>query len=195
MRKGEVTRQKIIDSAAELIHAHGMNVVSVGDILKASGTGKSQFYSHFESRDELIKSVLKRNEDRICDAMSKPFETWDDVKRWVFIHLEFQKGYGFERGCPFGTAAYALQPGQEEERKPLQKILDQLRERLADFLKMERDAGRYDTNADISRLTSFSVASIQGALILGLIERDESSIRSALEECYAHLASYRVAGK
>lgn len=192
MKKGEATKQKIIDTAAELIHANGMNVVSVGDILKVSETGKSQFYSHFNSRDDLIRKVLERNEKRICDAISKPLESWDDVRSWIFMHLDFQKDYGFERGCPFGTAAYALKSNQDEERGPLQEILDTLRDRLISFLKREMNEGRLKKRTDAKALASFTIASIQGALIIGLIEQNENGIRDALEQCLAHLESYRI---
>ena len=192
MNKGLATKQRIIETATELIHQHGMNVVSIGDVLRESGTGKSQFYSHFKSRDELVRTVLAHNEKRICDALSAPLDSWESVREWVFMHLKFQEAYGFDRGCPFGTAAYALQPEQSPERRTLQKMLDNLRGRLVRFLESEQARGLYSKSADPDRLSSFAVASIQGALILGLIERSEVSARAALQECVDHLESFRI---
>lgn len=191
MRKGEVTRQNIVDSARELMHQRGINVVSVGDVLKASGTGKSQFYSHFKSRDDLIRGVLKYNEDRICEVLSKPFEAWEDVRGWIFIHLDFQKNFGFERGCPIGTAASALQPGQDAERKTLKTIIDKMRSRLVVFLEREKRKGKLKRSASPEKLANFTVSTIQGALILGLVEKDGRSVREALEECFEHLKSFK----
>ena len=192
MRKGEVTRERILSSAAELIHQRGMNVVSIGDVLNHSGTGKSQFYSHFQSRDDLIKAVLKLNEHRICDALSKPIESWSDLREWIYIHEKFQSKYGFERGCPFGTAAYSLQAGQVSERGPLRRVLDRMRQRVVSFLETQKSAGSIRTSANPEKLASFAVASIQGAMMIGVIERDGKNVGAVLDECYAHLESYRI---
>ncbi len=191
MRKGEATRQRIIESARELTHSHGMNVVSIGDVLRASGSGKSQFYSHFESRDELIRNVLESNEKRICDALSRPLSSWEDLRDWILLHVDFQGQYDFERGCPIGTAACALQPDQEAERKPLRKILDKMRSRLVSFLRDEKRRGRLKLSASPDKLANFAVSTIQGALMIGLVEKDGKSVRRALEECFAHLESFK----
>jgi len=190
--KGEATKQKILDAAADLIHQHGMNVVSIGDVLKASKTGKSQFYYHFKSRDDLINSVLKLNKTRICELLSKPLESWEDVRNWIFIHAEYQRNMEFNRGCPFGTAAYSLMPDQDREREPLQTILDTMRNRLTIFLENEKKARRLREDTEINKLGSFSVAAIQGALIIGMVEKADKSVLSAMEEAYAHLESFRI---
>lgn len=191
MRKGEATRQRIIESARELIHAHGMNVVSIGDVLKDSGTGKSQFYSHFKSRDDLIRHVLDINEKRICDSLSRPLSSWDDLREWIFLHVEFQGQYDFERGCPIGTAACALQPDQDAERETLRKMLDKMRSRLVKFLEDQDKNGRLSRPVFPEKLANFAVSTIQGALMIGLVEKDGNSVREALEECFAHLESFR----
>lgn len=192
MRKGEATKQKILETAADLIHQKGMNVVSVGDVLKASGTGKSQFYSHFKSREDMVTSVLKWNEERICRAFSEPIESWDDVFTWIFANSKRIRGADFQRGCPFGTAAYSLLPWQDEERKPLKRTLDGIRRRLIEFLEKEKKAGRLRPDASPKALASFSVAAIQGALIIGLVEKNEEGMDAALRECYAHLRSFKT---
>lgn len=192
MQKGETTRKKIIDTATDLIHARGMNVVSVGDVLRASKTGKSQFYYHFESREDLINSVLSNNTERICEMLSEPIESWEDVKNWIFMHAEFQKHFEFTRGCPFGTAAYSLQANQKKERESLQAVLDKMRDRLIRFLETEKKAKRVSKDIAPKSLASFAVAAIQGALIIGLIEKNEKSVVLVLEETYAHLESFRI---
>ena len=192
MQKGEATKLRILETAADLIHQHGMNVVSIGDVLKASGTGKSQFYSHFKSREDMVTSVLRWNEERICKAFSAPIESWEDVHEWIFGHSDRIRGVDFQRGCPFGTAAYSLLPSQDEERKPLKRMLDAIRERLIEFLERENQAGKLREDASPKALASFSVATIQGALIIGLVEKNDESMEAALRECYTHLESFRI---
>ena len=168
-----------------------MNVVSVGDVLTASRTGKSQFYSHFSSRDELVRTVLEFNESRICRMMSESIESWDDLERFLRYHLEQQRATGFARGCPFGTAAYSLEKEQEEERTPLQGILNAMRKRLQRFFQHEKQAGNMVAEASPKRLADFTIASVQGGMLLSLIEKNGNALRNSISESLVHLKSYR----
>jgi TetR/AcrR family transcriptional repressor of nem operon len=52
------SKQKIVDKAAELIHTRGFNHTSIQDILDAASVTKSNFYYHFESKEQLAFEVL-----------------------------------------------------------------------------------------------------------------------------------------
>jgi len=54
-RRGRDTRRRIVAVAAELMYERGVGATSVEDVLAASGTGKSQFYHYFSSREELLR--------------------------------------------------------------------------------------------------------------------------------------------
>ncbi len=57
--RAKVTRLKIIQSAFDLFHNQGVNATSIDEILESSGTGKSQFYYYFESKDALVHEDSK----------------------------------------------------------------------------------------------------------------------------------------
>ena len=52
------SRQRILDKAAELIHIRGYNHTSIQDILQAASVTKSNFYYHFESKEQLACEML-----------------------------------------------------------------------------------------------------------------------------------------
>jgi len=53
------TRRRILDAAYELFYRKGFNRVSVDEIAAASGLTKRSLYYHFNSKDELLASVLE----------------------------------------------------------------------------------------------------------------------------------------
>jgi len=62
------SKEKILSKAAELIHTKGYNHTSIKDILEAAVVTKSNFYYHFESKEQLAFEMLtagKRGIDRI----------------------------------------------------------------------------------------------------------------------------------
>lgn len=56
--KGEKTKQKLFESAAELFSKYDFNDVTVDAIVKAAGVSKGTFYIYFESKDAMIASLL-----------------------------------------------------------------------------------------------------------------------------------------
>ena len=53
MTKGEQSRQRLIDCAAELFWKNGYAVTGISEILNASGLPKGSFYFYFKSKEEL----------------------------------------------------------------------------------------------------------------------------------------------
>jgi AcrR family transcriptional regulator len=76
--KGLRTRERILQTAADLFHERGINATTAGDVLRASATGKGQFYQHFPSREALVNEVLKRH--RAFPAAALPIRSWDDLR-------------------------------------------------------------------------------------------------------------------
>lgn len=58
------TRQRLIETAAEMFYAQGFQAVGLDAILDAVGITKTAFYKHFESKDDLIIAVLDHR-DRV----------------------------------------------------------------------------------------------------------------------------------
>jgi TetR/AcrR family transcriptional regulator, transcriptional repressor for nem operon len=188
--KGERTRERILQTAVDLFHERGINATTLGDVLRASGTGKGQFYQHLPGREALVNEVLERH--RAFLAGAAPIRSWDDLRGWLHHYLQLQRSFGYQRGCPVGTAAYALQPDQDQPRATLKQIFDHLRQELAAFFRAEQRAGRLRSGAEPRRLADFTVAAVQGAMLLGLLERGPGPARAVVEETYAHLVGYRT---
>lgn len=191
-KKGAETRRRIIEAAKDLFHRQGMNATSLGEILRSANAGKGQFYQHFASREDLVVEVLRERRRVVESAAARPFEQWSDVVKWMESFLERQVRFGFERGCPDGTAAYSVQSNQVRQRQELNAIFRCMCGRLADFLAREQAAGRLKPEADVVRLAGFTVACIQGGLLLGLLDKQPAAVRSAFDEAQSHLRSFIV---
>ncbi len=189
--KGAATRERIVEAAADLFHAQGINATSVGDILRASGTGKSQFYQHFESRGALLQEVLKRQRSAVAEYRPDGIRSWTELRRFMDEHVEAQARARFQRGCPVGTAAYALQSHQTEARRVLRGTFTGMRKAIAAFLQQERAHQRLSASAQPAQLADFVVAAVQGGLLLGIVDASSKPARAAVDEAYRHLLSYR----
>lgn len=57
-RRRERTRRSLLDAAANLIAARGIETTRVEDVTNAADLGKGAFYNYFESKDALIAALL-----------------------------------------------------------------------------------------------------------------------------------------
>jgi len=70
MKKGEVTREKILAVAEEIFSEKGFSGARVDEIAAASGVNKRMIYAHFESKENLYKDILHRVYGRLVEMES-----------------------------------------------------------------------------------------------------------------------------
>jgi TetR/AcrR family transcriptional repressor of nem operon len=54
----EAVRERIVETAAEELRAHGLDGVSIPALMKRVGLTHGGFYSHFENRDSLVAAAV-----------------------------------------------------------------------------------------------------------------------------------------
>lgn len=72
MRKGEQTRQAILDCAVDLASSHGLEGLTIGALAERMHMSKSGVFAHCGSREELQIAVLREYERRFIDEILKP---------------------------------------------------------------------------------------------------------------------------
>jgi AcrR family transcriptional regulator len=59
MRKGETTRQRIIEKSAPIFNQKGFAGSSMQDVMEATGLEKGGLYRHFSGKEELAAEVFR----------------------------------------------------------------------------------------------------------------------------------------
>jgi TetR/AcrR family transcriptional regulator, transcriptional repressor for nem operon len=191
--KGAETKAKIIRAAADLFHERGVGAASPDDVIEASKTGKGQFYHYFKSKEGLVHEVLQSYLQAIKTGTAPidyQISSWHDLETWFFAHLELQKSFGMKRGCPFGTIGNGLREGDELIRQDLSLIFEVVKTKLASFFIREKAKARLSKDAKEDQLADFCIAAVQGAMLMGKIQRSSQATEASLREAYAHLRRY-----
>jgi AcrR family transcriptional regulator len=120
-RKGELTRQAILESAATMASRIGLRGLSIGVLADELELSKSGLFAHFKSKEALQLQVLEFAIERFVDRVVKPAlaaPRGEKRVRALFEHwLEWPKSSGLA-GCMFVALATELddQPGPVRER-------------------------------------------------------------------------------
>ncbi|ESY73238.1 TetR/AcrR family transcriptional regulator [Mesorhizobium sp. M1050] len=134
-------RERILETARDMFHKHGIKGVGVDAITEAAGTNKMTLYRHFESKDELIVECLRANAAK-AGAMWDVFEAEFPGDKLAQLHAWVRKAAAMlnadGRGCDMANAAAELTEPDHPARLVIKELKEAQRERLVTLC---RDAG------------------------------------------------------
>lgn len=191
--KGEATRRRIVESAAELFHAQGVDGTGLEQILRRARAGKSQFYQHFSNKDALVCEVAVWWEHRLCASIESDghrLDSLDALEQWLLAVLDQLEVEHCRRGCPIGTLAASLHDTDETTRAAVGHCFHALESRLHDVLRRARQKGELSEEANLEALVHFILASQQGAATLTKAYGESHAGRAAITQAIRYVRSY-----
>jgi TetR/AcrR family transcriptional regulator, transcriptional repressor for nem operon len=189
MKPVAFTKQKLIDTALELIWTSSYGSVSVDDICKAAGVKKGSFYHFFPSKVDLAMAameqsfiVAKPRFDEIFSASTPPLERFARLADYTY---EGQKQFARERGrvvgCPctsLGCEMAGQEPGIrdkfDEHMARMERYYEQgVRDLVAD--------GMLTADTDVKAKAKEVYAFFLGQLMIARIRNDLSPLETELK--------------
>jgi AcrR family transcriptional regulator len=181
-------------AAADLFHRQGVQRTSPNDIIRDSGTGKSQFYHYFKSKEDLVHQLLGSYIEAIREGkapVNYRIESWADLEEWFRSQARLQAEFRMTRGCPFGTVASEVTENDELLRQDLVLLFELIKNQLARFFLKEKSAGRLDPKAREEDLADFCVTTIQGGMLLGKVRRERRTVESSIDHALRYLRTFK----
>jgi AcrR family transcriptional regulator len=81
--KGQATRARIIEGAAEVLREQGAAFPTLDDMRNRSGTSKSQLFHYFpDGKDQLLLAVAQYEADRVLDDQQPYLSCLDSWQAW-----------------------------------------------------------------------------------------------------------------
>ncbi len=134
--KGEVSRDRILDSALALFSARGYAATGVYDIARAAKIEKTALYWHFGSKEGLLAAVLDRMDAEFVESSSKRVaeQGGDDSNQRLDLFVKGLKGLAAKRGHMIRmllSISIERSHLSEDTRDTIQRIFDRTRDALA----------------------------------------------------------------
>lgn len=188
--KGDKTRQRIIAEAAAIFNQRGYEGCSIQAIMMATGLEKGGIYRHFVSKEDLaaeafdyawsVASTKRRvHLDGIADPVAK-------LKQHI---ANFLTRSGLPGGCPLLNTAVDSDNGNPILRDKVRKALRGWQSMLAGILEDGIDAGAIRAEIDRSAVVNHIISSLEGAMLISRIERNDRALRQSVEHLNLYLDS------
>ena len=185
--RGRRTREAIVDAAADLMAERGIAATGIGDVLRASGTGKSQLYHYFEGKSDLVLAVIDRQLERVLAAQpALGAASGDDLRAWAASLLELHRDGGGPFACPLGVLSGQVD-AEPRWREHQAAAFAQWQSRIATLLARGQDDGVVDPDRDAGEMAVAVLAALQGGLMLARLHRDLHVLSLALDAALDHV--------
>ncbi|MGI8857426.1 MAG: TetR/AcrR family transcriptional regulator [Thermomicrobiales bacterium] len=177
---GSDSRERMVQSAAALIGAHGLNATSFADVIAESGAPRGSIYHHFpEGKKQLAEEAIHWTSEQILAYQRACVATTAaDVLKW-FVDLWRQSllASGCTAGCPVVGVAINTLAGEVDLIAVVRAAFQSWVALLAAQLEA---VGVPAQRAAAIALTA--LAGMEGALILSWAEGDSGPLEAIADE-------------
>src|ERR1700753_3630695 len=142
--RGAATRDRIVQAAADLMYARGVNATTLDDVIAASGVSKSQLYWHFPGKDDLIHAVIARRGQQVLEREHQRLQglhSYRGLIQWRTALIQANSLQNGPSGCALGSMANELADQDEQAVISLAELFDSWEELLATGLRRMAGGG------------------------------------------------------
>jgi len=188
MRKGEQTRQEIIRKAAPIFNQKGYDGAALSDLMRATGLEKGGIYRHFASKEELAAQAFDYAWQQTLHTRIHDLDSISNsVYRLKQLLANFVERRGIvPGGCPLLNTAIDTDDGNSVLRERARSALRGWRDYLVSIVRAGIRAREIRRGTDAKKLATLIISSLEGAVMVCRLERDEEALRAMR----AHLESY-----
>jgi TetR/AcrR family transcriptional regulator, transcriptional repressor for nem operon len=187
--KGELTRQRIIAEAACLFNRRGYQGGSLQDLMKATGLEKGGIYRHFSSKEELAALAFDHAWQEAFEARQHNMDiignSVDKLKQLITNFVE--KRPSIPGGCPLLNTAVDADDGNALLREHARKALKGWQHRIESMIVEGIKAREIRRDVDGRKLGNLIIASLEGALMIARLERNQQPLHDAEEHLHRYI--------
>ena len=188
MRKGEMTRQRIIAQAAPIFNQRGFDGCSMQDLMEATGLEKGGLYRHFSSKEELAAEAFRYTVERADKLRSEKIDQTHGALGQLrsIVHRFVDTRSDVAGGCAIFNTAIEEDDGNLVLRCLALEALRDWKVRLTKIVEQGIRAGEIRKGTVPRRVANVLISALEGALTISRLE----GTKTALEDAQAALESF-----
>lgn len=190
--KGQATRARILEQAAELIHTKGVAATNNEQLRRVTGISGSQLKHYFPTKESLVMAVIEWQTEQVMRFYGSEqfagFDTIEALRSWVDYYVTHESAY--RDGCTLGSLASQIIKSDLQVHDELARAFDQWRNIFRDGLRRMQSLGRLSATADPTQLADLLLSAFQGGMLLTQVQRDVTPLKNALHAAIDHVQTF-----
>lgn len=184
------TRERLIETAIDLIWKSSYGSVSVDDICKTADVKKGSFYHYFPSKIDLAIAAMdtafaefKPMLDEIFSPATPPIERF---KKYIVCGYEHQQGilekHGIVCGCPMASLASEMAPQDQSIHDKTDEIIGYKMKYYESTLREMVAEGSLPKDTDIEAKAQNIYSFIMGQFVMARIQNSLKPLKPEIVE-------------
>lgn len=180
MKKGELTRRRIIAEAAPIFNQKGFGGCSMQDVMEATGLEKGGLYRHFNSKEELAAEAFRYALQRTIRTRTDGLDPIQGAfpKLAYVIRRFVEAPAALPGGCPLLNTAVDADDGNPVLRKLARQAFAEWSGRLSAIVEQGIAAGEIRRDTNPAQLATTIIAALEGGLVLSRMENSREPLKS-----------------
>jgi TetR/AcrR family transcriptional repressor of nem operon len=164
------TKDRIIETGAEIIHRKGFHHTGIQEILTAAAVPKGSFYNYFKSKNDFGLQVIDYFSAQFMQIAGKTLadtaiSPLNRIYEFLTAFMEHFESQNYTGGCPVGNLAQEMGDLNPAFRKKLNESIEMMVEIYSQLLAAAQNDGKISKSLNIRETASFIVAGWHGAII------------------------------
>jgi TetR/AcrR family transcriptional regulator, transcriptional repressor for nem operon len=193
MRKGERTRQMIVERAAPVFNMHGYFGASMSDLIRETRIGKGGIYNHFESKEalavEAFEFAVELVRERFRKALSGQERAADRLMAIIAVFRSVIDDPPLPGGCPVLNTAIEADDTNPPLRDRARQVMDEWQELIIRVVRKGIRMGELRPEIDPEALATVVTATLEGAVMLSKLYGDPIHMRRAVDHLTVYVRS------
>lgn len=190
MSKGQATKARILQQAADLFNQQGYAGSSMTDVMAVTGLQKGGIYNHFKSKDELALAAfdyaianLAQHHRAVLRQHSHAVERLRGI---MAVFSRFVDQPLIQGGCPLMNAAIEADDAHPALKVRAQQAMTSLRRLVRHIVDTGIAKGELQPHVNSDVFATLMISIIEGAIMISKLYDDPVH----LERAIAHLTTY-----
>lgn len=193
--KAKETRERIVRAATQLISVKGYFHTTVDDVLAATKLTKGGFYAHFDSKEDLGRTVIDHATrvffDRVVAHVHRFTNPRDQLHALIEAYRMYAVGKAFDGGCFFVNLATEMDDQHPEFAALVAERFGRFRGVVETIVEQGKTMGVFRETAPVEGLGVAFVGYLTGTMMqakvgseFGLFDKG-NAVMHALVDAYA----------
>ncbi len=194
MSKGEETKEKILQQAAELFNQQGYAGASIADIMRVTGLQKGGIYNHFQSKEDLALQAfdfaIAQFKERYRTILRSKHHAVDRLQAIVDIFRSNIDNPIIKGGCPILNTAIESDDTHPALRERAKQAMDSWREMVSQIIRKGIERGEILPTVNIDEIATIMISSLEGAVMMSKLYGDLIYIERVTQHLNEYIKSH-----
>ncbi|MEH1817575.1 MAG: TetR/AcrR family transcriptional regulator [Nostoc sp.] len=195
MSKGEETKSRILQQAAELFNQQGYAGSSMSDIMRVTGLQKGGIYNHFQSKDDLALQAfdfaIAHIKQHTRFALRSKRHAVERLQAIIGVFSSFAENPPIKGGCPLLNTAVESDDAHPALRERAQQAMNSWLHLIHRIIETGIEKGEIRPEVSADEIATIIIATLEGAVMMSKLYGDSIHMHRVINHLNQYLETHR----